>query len=341
MTEHEETASRPQPALRQRDGDQPLPTPNHHPAIVDLVTADLESRRQLGIARYGTALQPYNGRDALRDAYEELLDGACYLRQQIYERDHTEQPEPARACLLCDCPGCTQCNTPERNAAYERVLGQPLGTEGATCFCYLHRQPAPTRAEAEDVDALRKTDEPAPLGDDALDAIEARASRGCRCDDHECVAEFVQLVDENVPALIAEVKRLRGRPAEPTGVMTVPLANRTEAIRRQYHDFHFSGPTALDRERDQVVGHLLSELRNRDDELERLRAQQPALTDEYGLRILHLDTTISEGAIAPTYAEALDVLAEFGAAPGPGVASRTLRVRKVGPWQDAKEADRG
>lgn len=34
------------------------------------------------------ALQPHNGRDALRDAYEESLDLVCYLRQAIEERDH-------------------------------------------------------------------------------------------------------------------------------------------------------------------------------------------------------------------------------------------------------------
>ena len=37
--------------------------------------------------RYGTALQPHNGRDALLDAYEEALDLAMYLKQAIVERD--------------------------------------------------------------------------------------------------------------------------------------------------------------------------------------------------------------------------------------------------------------
>lgn len=85
--------------LRQRLGDQQLPVPNQHPAIADLVQADLEERRQIGIGRYGTPLQPHNGRDALRDLYEELLDGACYIRQAIYERDAdtpAAQSVPAR-----------------------------------------------------------------------------------------------------------------------------------------------------------------------------------------------------------------------------------------------------
>jgi hypothetical protein len=82
-----------EPTLRQRPGDQPLPTPNQHPAIADLVQADLEGRRQLGVQRYGTPLQPHNGRDALRDLYEELLDGVCYLRQVMYERDASRETQ--------------------------------------------------------------------------------------------------------------------------------------------------------------------------------------------------------------------------------------------------------
>ena len=73
--------------MRQRPGDQQLPVRNDNPEIHKLVIADIEARRQLGISRYGTPLQAHNGRDALRDAYEECLDMACYLRQAIEERD--------------------------------------------------------------------------------------------------------------------------------------------------------------------------------------------------------------------------------------------------------------
>lgn len=52
-----------------------------------MVIADIHHRREVGIQRYGTALQAHNGRDALRDAYEEALDLAMYLRQAIEERD--------------------------------------------------------------------------------------------------------------------------------------------------------------------------------------------------------------------------------------------------------------
>lgn len=67
---------------------QPDPTPNDRPAVWDLVLDDMQARDRLGAARYGTRLQPFNGRDTLRDAYEEALDLAVYLRQVIYERDH-------------------------------------------------------------------------------------------------------------------------------------------------------------------------------------------------------------------------------------------------------------
>ncbi|MET8006289.1 hypothetical protein [Nonomuraea glycinis] len=86
--------------LRQRMGDQPLPIPNNQPDVQSLLIADIEERRQLGITRYGTALQPHNGRDALRDLYEELIDAALYVRQVIEER----AAAPAG-------PACPHCHT--------------------------------------------------------------------------------------------------------------------------------------------------------------------------------------------------------------------------------------
>ena len=94
--------------LKMRDGDQPLPVRNEHEGIQTLVLRDLavaegtiycghhgytlrllaediRARREVGIQRYGTELQPHNGRDALRDAYEEALDLWVYLRQLVVE----------------------------------------------------------------------------------------------------------------------------------------------------------------------------------------------------------------------------------------------------------------
>lgn len=67
--------------------DQPAPVHNNLPAVWQLVRQDMIERDQLGRERYGVPLQPHNGRDALVDAYQEILDAAVYLRQAIYERD--------------------------------------------------------------------------------------------------------------------------------------------------------------------------------------------------------------------------------------------------------------
>ena len=75
---------------------QPTPLENEHPAIWPLVQADVERNsvgilviadmwHQMGIAKYGTPLQPHNGRDPLVDAYQELLDGCVYAKQYCLE----------------------------------------------------------------------------------------------------------------------------------------------------------------------------------------------------------------------------------------------------------------
>lgn len=51
----------------------------------EMVLADMRERDAVGRARYGTPLQPGNGRDALVDAYQEALDCAVYLRQALEE----------------------------------------------------------------------------------------------------------------------------------------------------------------------------------------------------------------------------------------------------------------
>lgn len=66
---------------------QPDPKPNDLPAVWDLVREDMDRRDNIGLNIYGTRLQPFNGRDVLKDAYHEALDLAVYLRQAIYERD--------------------------------------------------------------------------------------------------------------------------------------------------------------------------------------------------------------------------------------------------------------
>lgn len=74
------------PSRAGRVGDsQPLPTSNDSPDIQSMVIADIVERRRLGISRYGVALQPHNGRNALLDLYEELIDAAMYCKQRLVE----------------------------------------------------------------------------------------------------------------------------------------------------------------------------------------------------------------------------------------------------------------
>ena len=47
----------------------------------------MHDRDLIGERKHNTRLQPYNGRDVLKDAYQEALDLVAYLRQAIYERD--------------------------------------------------------------------------------------------------------------------------------------------------------------------------------------------------------------------------------------------------------------
>lgn len=67
---------------------QPAPIPRPElPAIHDLVIADLGERKDYGYRKYAVTLTARNGRDPLKDAYEEALDLCCYLRQAIEEHE--------------------------------------------------------------------------------------------------------------------------------------------------------------------------------------------------------------------------------------------------------------
>ena len=64
---------------------QPAPASNEQD-LWPLVIKDMEDRDKLGKAKYGIALRPHNGRNALIDAYQEVLDLSVYLRQEIEEQ---------------------------------------------------------------------------------------------------------------------------------------------------------------------------------------------------------------------------------------------------------------
>lgn len=66
---------------------EPMPIENDYPAVWDLVRKDIEDREEYGVTTYHTRLQPFNGRNALVDAYQEALDLVVFLRQAIYEAE--------------------------------------------------------------------------------------------------------------------------------------------------------------------------------------------------------------------------------------------------------------
>lgn len=104
---------------KDRPGDQKMPVPNDGPSMHDLVLEDLagrsnsvwagpgllmdvvEQRKALGLSRYGTILQAFNDRDALRDALDEAVDLLVYLRQALVEaaaaRDESQRHHLAGA----------------------------------------------------------------------------------------------------------------------------------------------------------------------------------------------------------------------------------------------------
>lgn len=85
------------------------------PSVQSRVITDIEDRIRLGISRYGTALQTFNGRDMLLDAYEEALDLAIYLKGALLERAQaaatvTELANaPHSSCSSALCNGGPEC----------------------------------------------------------------------------------------------------------------------------------------------------------------------------------------------------------------------------------------
>lgn len=103
------TAPRPAEVVHhpaQTTGEQPAPTTSAqsravlpcalitcaqtHYGVARSLCDALAARADLGIARYGTPLQTHNGRDAIRDLREELLDAIMYATQAQLEGRITE-----------------------------------------------------------------------------------------------------------------------------------------------------------------------------------------------------------------------------------------------------------
>ena len=50
------------------------------------IAEDTEARIRLGEKKYGTRLKAHNGRDAMLDLYQEVLDGVNYAKQLVIEK---------------------------------------------------------------------------------------------------------------------------------------------------------------------------------------------------------------------------------------------------------------
>lgn len=81
------------------DVHEPPPATNNNPCAADVLAAyildakypaqiakDVMARKAFGLKKYGTALQPCNGRNNLMDLYQELIDAAKYAMTEKMER---------------------------------------------------------------------------------------------------------------------------------------------------------------------------------------------------------------------------------------------------------------
>lgn len=66
---------------------EPKPIPNNGPSMHDLVSKDLQERKDYGLNKYDSLLQAFNGRNFLQDIYEEMQDGIVYLRGALAEQE--------------------------------------------------------------------------------------------------------------------------------------------------------------------------------------------------------------------------------------------------------------
>lgn len=59
------------------------------------VIEDLKARAEFGAQKHGTLLRTNNGRSAVWDAYQEILDFVMYFRQYIIEQEMQHEEPPA------------------------------------------------------------------------------------------------------------------------------------------------------------------------------------------------------------------------------------------------------
>lgn len=73
--------------------EQPVPSAEASNDTWSMVIEDMKERRDMGFVKYGSMLFPNNGRKNLIDAYQEALDLAVYLKNEIREQARYSTPE--------------------------------------------------------------------------------------------------------------------------------------------------------------------------------------------------------------------------------------------------------
>lgn len=73
-----------------RQGDQPLPHPGKQ-CVQDLIIDEMEESKRVGLERYGSTLQTFNGRKTIQDVAEEVRDLHVYLKQVEAEAAATRE----------------------------------------------------------------------------------------------------------------------------------------------------------------------------------------------------------------------------------------------------------
>lgn len=83
-----------------RQGEQGLPTINDRPNAQDALIKAIEERKAIGLERYGTLLQPFNGRNSFKDILDEFVDGAVYgMALEMERAEMVEEVELAHGFL--------------------------------------------------------------------------------------------------------------------------------------------------------------------------------------------------------------------------------------------------
>ena len=103
-------------------------------SITGVLKDMLDRRAARGLATYGRPLEAFNGREALLDALEEVLDLAAYIQQEREERKRLEA-ELERAMAVVngvrahfDGPG-----GPPRMDDLPRLVGEVVAASGGAC----------------------------------------------------------------------------------------------------------------------------------------------------------------------------------------------------------------